>query len=341
MNPDPNTLVRSFNACLLGAAIGDSLGLDYDLEPSKPYYQMFPRGADFIRPQIGSFTEATQMALWTAEGLILTKHSDNHQEYLKGLVDSTHEALMLWLRTQGVEPKPKINLPSDLIHDTRIWFEGCPSITCLDALSEAPYVGCKSSECSAGSSPVTRVAPLALVVPRDSIWKAAEETSALTHQNVVARHAAAVWAVLLSDVFHGEPLFAAIEHALEMCEQNAAGVIYFSEISDCIWAALNATKNGSPKFANDSGGGHLAASAVSIALYAALAASGDLQRGLQIAVTHDGCSNTTGAIAGSLLGLLYPDQVFEHPRSTQLQARDLIDQISVKLAKRSSTTQSV
>lgn len=48
-----------------------------------------------------------------------------------------------------------------------------------------------------------------------------------------------------------------------------------------------------------------------IAIYAARAAKG-FQDGLRIAVTHSGDSDSTGAIAGNLLGLLYPDEVMHH-----------------------------
>ncbi|MDF3605770.1 ADP-ribosylglycohydrolase family protein [Paracoccus sp. DMF-8] len=58
----------------------------------------------------------------------------------------------------------------------------------------------------------------------------------------------------------------------------------------------------------------------------------DFQHGLEIAVTHGGDSDSTGAIAGNALGLLFPEQVPSHPWADQVECRDIISDISRDLA---------
>ena len=56
----------------------------------------------------------------------------------------------------------------------------------------------------------------------------------------------------------------------------------------------------------------MAEEALSIALYVARIAT-NFEEGLCIAVTHSGDSDSTAAIAGNLLGLVFPDEVLAHP----------------------------
>ena len=50
------------------------------------------------------------------------------------------------------------------------------------------------------------------------------------------------------------------------------------------------------------GGGWVGEEALAIALYCCLASAGDLPRALLLAVNHSGDSDSTGAIAGNILG---------------------------------------
>ena len=79
------------------------------------------------------------------------------------------------------------------------------------------------------------------------------------------------------------------------------------------------------------GGGWIAEEALAIALHAALAARG-LEEGLRLAVTHSGDSDSTGAIAGNLLGLLHPGETLAHPWRARLEGGDLVERLAAGLA---------
>jgi ADP-ribosylglycohydrolase len=78
----------------------------------------------------------------------------------------------------------------------------------------------------------------------------------------------------------GEECAVALERAIEACE----------------------TEPPSPETVESIGEGWVGEEALAIGLYAALAAGDDLARGLCLAVNHSGDSDSTGAIAGNILG---------------------------------------
>lgn len=103
------------------------------------------------------------------------------------------------------------------------------------------------------------------------------------------------------------------------------------ETAKAIQAVLAAPRDGSPETAESLGGGWVAEEALAIALYAASAAA-DFEEGLRIAVTHGGDSDSTGAVVGNLLGLIYPDQVLSHRWAWQIECADLISRLARDLA---------
>lgn len=115
----------------------------------------------------------------------------------------------------------------------------------------------------------------------------------------------------------------------EAATQQAAA--FGTETNRAIELALRARREGAPETVESLGEGWIAEEALSIALYACLCAR-DFEDGLTIAVTHSGDSDSTAAIAGNGLGLMFPDQAANHRWARQVECLDLIRQISRDLA---------
>ncbi|WP_280985263.1 ADP-ribosylglycohydrolase family protein [Dichotomicrobium thermohalophilum] len=305
----------------MAGAMGDSLGAEIEFWPLDRIAHQFPNGLREL-PQhqgiVGAITDDTQMTLFTAEGLIRSWVRGR----LKGIVSVAgvvHHALLRWLCTQGVEATVTDADHVGLVEDARLHHRRAPGNTCLSSLGSARHFGEPARNDSKGCGTIMRVAPVAFGVPTGDIRQVAIATSALTHGHATGQLAAAAWAELLHSVFLGEELEQTAVRLLSDYRDLDNG----SETADAIEAALYATRDGSPETVELLGGGWVAEEALSIALYSALATS-NLEDGLRCAVTHSGDSDSTGAVAGNLLGLLYPDQVFEHPWSNQIECRDLI-----------------
>jgi ADP-ribosylglycohydrolase len=78
------------------------------------------------------------------------------------------------------------------------------------------------------------------------------------------------------------------------------------------------------------GGGWVAEEALAIAVYAALVAA-DFRDGVTLAVNHDGDSDSTGALAGSLLGALHGVDAIPKSWLDPLELRDAIVTVATDL----------
>ena len=229
-----------------------------------------------------------------------------------------HHALLRWHRTQG--GKPQIETDNiGLIADHRLWVQRAPGHTCLSALNQSRHLGAVAKNDSKGCGTITRVAPVALMVPRDQIRTIAIETSALTHGHPTGQLAAAAWAEMLADVSTGSKLEEAAAAAATQYKPLENG----EETARAIRKALDAPRDGAPETVETLGGGWIAEEALSIALYACLAGK-SLEETLQIAVLHSGDSDSTAAIAGNMFGLLDPIAVLNHPWAPVIEGIDII-----------------
>src|SRR5690606_6684979 len=147
----------------------------------------------------------------------------------------------------------------------------------------------------------------------------ADECSHLTHAHQTGRDSARAFATILRLIIQ--------DWSLDNLLRNAAALKLDAPTLRAINAALEAPADGRPETVESLGGGWVAEEALSIALYAARVAE-SFEHGLRIAVTHSGDSDSTGAIAGNLLGLIFPDQVMAHRWRRQVECADLIDRIA-------------
>lgn len=322
IGPTDGNLSGLIHACLMGGAIGDALGADIEFASLAEIRLRFPKGfMDLPRHDgvQGAITDDTQMTLFTAEGLI--RAAVRHEE--RGICHPPsviHHALLRWLVTQGETPRAEVDRVG-LIHEPRLQVRRAPGNTCLEALRSARRFGELARNDSKGCGTIMRVAPVAFVA-RERICDMAMETSALTHGHRTGQEAAAAWALILANLVVGV--------GIEAAALRQAGV-FGAETDRAIRRALEASRDGAAETVEALGGGWVAEEALSIALYACLCAEG-LAHGLTIAVTHSGDCDSTGAIAGNALGLMFPDETRDHPWARQVECADVIAKMSNDLA---------
>ncbi|QXI66090.1 ADP-ribosyl-[dinitrogen reductase] glycohydrolase (plasmid) [Paracoccus marcusii] len=314
--------VTRIRACLFGGAMGDALGAEIEFWSLNRIRARFPGGLTEMPPhdgRAGRITDDTQMTLFTAEGLIRAVVRGQARGICapEGVV---HHALLRWYRTQGGVPRIE-TCERGLVADARLRKRRAPGTTCLSALGEAQHFGEAARNDSKGCGTIMRVAPCALIA-RDAgeAETLARHTSALTHGHVLGQAAAVAFARILFEVIHGATL------------ERAVGSVSLSRpIMAALEAAMTARPDGAPETTERLGGGWVAEEALAIAVYAARVGH-DVEHGLQIAVTHGGDSDSTGAVAGNLLGLLHPAETLDHRWQGEIECADLIDRIASDLA---------
>ena len=86
---------------------------------------------------------------------------------------------------------------------------------------------------------------------------------------------------------------------------------------------LAAAGKPSPEAVESLGGGWVAEEALAIGLYCALVAK-DYARGVLLAVNHGGDSDSTGSIAGNLLGLIHGEDAIPTRWLAELELREVV-----------------
>lgn len=313
------------HASLLGGAYGDSLGAEIEFLSLDAIRRKFPDGISDLPPHQGlrgAITDDTQMTLFTAEGLIRA----HVRGTLKGICHPpsvVHHALLRWYRTQGGKPRVETDNVG-LIADRRLWERRAPGLTCLSSLAEGRSFGARARNDSKGCGTIMRVAPAALMVPRKQVRSVAIETSALTHGHPTGQLAAAAWAEIMADVATGgmlEEIAATTAREYDLLENG-------HETARAIRKALDAPRDGSPETVETLGGGWTAEEALSIALYACISGK-TFDDALQIAVLHSGDSDSTGAIAGNMMGLIDPLATLQHRWAPVIEGADIITRMAL------------
>ena len=302
-----------FRGCLLGGAVGDALGGAVEFMRLTQIRKRF--GAGGIRTyaeaygQLGAITDDTQMTLFTAEGLIRGLVRERHN----GSADYpsvTANANVRWLLTQGSKNNHGLNpvgeAPGWLYTVDALHSQRAPGRTCLSALQDARQPGLRAENDSKGCGGVMRVAPVGLFA--QSIGESFElgcELAALTHGHPTGWLTGGALAVMIACLRRGDSLPGAIDIALDHLSRQAD----HHETSNALRQTVELA--GSDLHPDEAiaqlGQGWIAEEALAVAVYCALVAP-DFREGVVMAVNHDGDSDSTGAIAGNLLGVIVGDQ---------------------------------
>ncbi|EKY3193982.1 ADP-ribosylglycohydrolase family protein [Cronobacter turicensis] len=306
-----------FRGCLLGGAVGDALGAPVEfLGRAEITARWGSQGiTDFEHAWggAGKITDDTQMTLFTAEGLLRAWTRAAMRGIGPSFTSVTAHAYLRWLLTQGERNRHGLldttELSGWLIRHKALFHARAPGNTCLKALREMRACGEPARNNSKGCGGVMRVAPVGLFYvryPGGDVLKAAFDTgcqlAALTHGHPTGVLTGGVLAALVLQLVQGGSLPAALARSLDLLKSAPD----HDETERALeHACLLAASPLAPQEAIQKlGEGWVAEEALAIALYCALRAR-SFAEGVLMAVNHDGDSDSTGAIAGHLLGAIH------------------------------------
>ena len=300
--------------CLLGGAVGDALGAPVEflslLQIRGRYGPLGIREFDEAYGRVGAITDDTQMALSTAEGVLRGLRRDGEGARVE--VAALHEAYLRWLRTQD-EP-----------HQRR-----APGNSCLSALHSGK-AGSMAERIngSKGCGGVMRAAPLGLLAGADTFTLGCE-SAAITHGHPSGYLAAGCLALIVERIVEG----ATLPDAVATARERVAMEHDHQEVARALDDAVAAAAHGPPSAARveQLGKGWVAEEALGIAVYCALSAGADFQRGVVLAVNHGGDSDSTGAITGNILGALLGVDAIPTRWLEQLELREVIERLADEL----------
>jgi len=327
--------IKNFQGCLIGGAIGDALGAPIEFMSIDQIRSSFGEIGltDYSEAygRNGAVTDDTQMTLFTAEGLILSKVRREY-EGDTGIIAAGYHALLRWLYTQ------ETNLQDNLVqtHGTCSIVDGvltghkelfslrAPGNSCLSSLKSGK-IGTTGDPInnSKGCGGVMRMAPVGLAY--DDAEKAFHfgcKLSALTHGHPTGYLASGTYAALISLIIFGNSLTKAIEDSILILKANKN----HEETLKVVDKALNMVNKYTPEpeVIESIGAGWIAEEALGISLYCVLVANDDFKKGALLSANHSGDSDSTGSIAGNIMGALYGIDIIPESWVSGLELKELI-----------------
>lgn len=332
--------------CLLGGAVGDALGAPVEFLSWAAIRDRFgDDGIVDLAPaygRVGAITDDTQMTLWTAEGVLrgLTRARE------RGGGDplaTLPGAYLRWLYTQDARLPGHFDETDrrHVVGDDRTppgWLLGvrnlharrAPGNTCLASLRSG-LMGRRTDAIndSKGCGGVMRVAPFALVhdAGAEASFQHACDAAALTHSHPTGWMAAGAFAAVLVQLREGMRLEDSVRRVIGRLRIEQRHEETTRALEDALALYVRGTAP-TPEEVESLGGGWVAEEALAIAVYAALVAGDDFARGVRIAVNHSGDSDSTGSMAGQLIGLQHGPHVIPGAWLAQLELRDEISTVA-------------
>ncbi len=331
------TRIDRVRGCLLGGAVGDALGAAVEFLSLAEIRDRFGAAgiAEFAPAygRVGAITDDTQMTLFTAEGLLRAwgRPRERRLHDAPGLI---RHAYLRWLLTQ------RERLPGALVE--RIggdgWLFALPALhhrrgpgqTCRAALRGADLHGPDvARNDSKGCGGVMRVAPVGLFAPAvgddHAVFTLGADSAALTHGHPSGFLAAGHLAVVIAALLRADSLNAALDAADAQLRSRDRHDEVLRAVAGA--RALAAAGRPTAEALESLGGGWVGEEALAIGICCALAAA-DFADGVRLGANHSGDSDSTAAIAGSILGARLGAQAIPRHFLDQLELRAEITRLA-------------
>lgn len=306
-----------FRGCLIGGAAGDALGYTVEFLTEKYIFAKYgPRGITeyYLHDGKAWISDDTQMTMFTANGLLVGTTRGRTRGIMGPYSGYIAGAYRDWYKTQ-LETYAHCNrkfITSWLMYVPELFMPRAPGNTCMSAIDD----GCcgtieKPANNSKGCGGVMRVAPIGLYFGESRMAPLAidllgADAAALTHGHPMGYIPAAMLVHIIRLVSHSDDItlkaavldsMAAMEWLFPETKTLPAFLKLMNravELSESDTADLDAI--------HELGEGWVGDEALAIAVYCALKYPNDFDKAIVAAVNHSGDSDSTGAIAGNILG---------------------------------------
>ncbi|MDE7349539.1 MAG: ADP-ribosylglycohydrolase family protein [Muribaculaceae bacterium] len=326
---------------LIGGAIGDAFG--YPVE--------FVNSFEEIRASYGEngveeydlsylwleekfdkalVSDDTQMTLYTAEGLLEAERNG------KPLLPTICNAYLAWCGHQ-VGKKYKISYTSKLAQIDELNHRRAPGRTCLSALVSI-YNGKEPVNASKGCGGVMRVAPVGIYGashgwPLEETADIAGKVAELTHLHPLSTYASAALAVIVqlcltADVEDTEAFKSIVNRSLEvLATVYGESASTMPDLRRLIVKAMRLEDNLLQDWEiieNGLGGGWVAEETLAIAVFSVIRHINDFNSCIICAVNHGGDSDSTGAVAGNIIGAILGYDKIPDKFTKTIQLKELL-----------------
>ncbi|MBQ9867739.1 MAG: ADP-ribosylglycohydrolase family protein [Lachnospiraceae bacterium] len=335
--------------CLIGGAAGDALGYPIEFMKEDAIWIKYGKGGIQAyekdkKSGKALISDDTQMSLFTANGILV----GDTRGCMRGIQGDpgtyVYDAYFDWLLTQQIshfDTRAKEERRISWLMDVpELFAVRVPGNTCVSALEELKYhskngypdIFLKRND-SKGNGGLMRMAPLALDYgdreKLDVLDEEAGDIARITHCHSLGYMPAAVFTHIISRIVYPQKDMSLEEIIIEAKE--AALRIYqgdenLAKMISIINLAMKLAQNGDDDLTNihGIGAGWVAEETLGIALYCALRHRDNFSAGIIAAVNHNGDSDTTGAVAGNILGAICGFEAMDMKWKEDLELADVI-----------------
>lgn len=345
-----DNLLNRFSGSLVAGAAGDALGYVVEFISRQAILARYGHAGitrydidpDWTKAQV---SDDTQMTLFTAEGLLDARLQgcDNDDA---ALIRCVTDAYLRWYTTQTRHFTPG---GEGLLGVHELWARRAPGNTCLSALRSLAS-GNAVDNTSKGCGGIMRVAPVALfaVASPTAAWtdehiaRIAGLTAFITHHHPLSTLSSAVCAVIIAHACLADAPFTAADYVAAteagcIAAEKAfpGGGRYMKQLRMLLEATIKAagsTQSDAEAVAS-LGEGWVAEETLAIALASVMRHPDDVRAALAMAVNHNGDSDSTGAVAGNIIGASLGYQAIPADLADDVELQPLLLDTATRLAK--------
>lgn len=329
--------------CLIGGAIGDALG--YPVEFIMSYDGIVARfGEGGIREYELSDGQAlisddTQMTLYTAEGII------EAMEMGGDIIPEICKAYIAWYCGQTGK-KTRSGYTSELSGIPQFNCRRAPGNTCLSAL-QSIHDGHEPKNDSKGCGGIMRIAPIAVYGSVNNLTlletgRLAGAAAEITHLHPISTYSSADQAIVIQECLRRPEISKqnfrdiineSIAIVAQIYGREAPYMDMFKKVIDNAVRMSDSELSDAEIIERHIGGGWVAEETLAIAIFSVLRHFDHVDDCFVCSVNHGGDSDSTGAVAGNIIGAIHGYHKMPSKYIHKLQFHDLILSYAHKLLK--------
>lgn len=342
-----NNKLDKCRGSLIGGAVGDALGYAVEFMPLttilKHYGERGITKYDLGDRGIAEFSDDTQMSLFTTEGLLSAIASGVYYE--KEIIPYIISAYEHWYYTQSAFPLRMKG--SWLTHIKGMWSQRAPGNTCMSALISISMPNSQPViNNSKGCGGVMRVAPIGIfsgahpkILQLDHAGYLAGYAAEITHKHPLSTYSSMVLAMIVADCISYDKIdrdkfrFIVIERVFKLIGLRYDDE-YIKQLKALVIKAFELALSEVSDFdaIRQLGEGWVAEETLAIALFCVMRYIDDFEKCICSAVNHDGDSDSTGSVAGNIIGAILGYEGIPQKYRNNLEMHDLLMSVAADLS---------
>lgn len=333
--------IDRFRGCLIGGAAGDALGYAVEFMSEKSIFNQYgSRGITEyqLTGSVAQISDDTQMTLFTAAGLLHGATRGAIRGVMGPWAESIANSYRDWLMTQTENyPLPEEDRHSWLVDVPGLYSRRAPGNTCLSALLSGKTGSVAHPiNHSKGCGGVMRVAPIGLYfndrrVDIAEVDRVGAEAAAITHGHPLGYIPAAALVHIVHRLSQDDtPVAQAIREATDAMAAMWPPSEEMDRFTELMERALYLAAQDMRDLdaIRRLGEGWVGEEALAIAAYCAAKYPEDFDRAMIAAVNHSGDSDSTGAVAGNILGAHLGLSGIPEKYTDKLELKDVILEVA-------------